>query len=277
MSDNQSLADNIQDYVEEYTKIFQNVYNNVLLFAKDKLDKADNVVDFLMLAMTAVNEHGRLHGFEKKEIVKDVVAKLVETMTIDDEQKDELRRVVTPHLDETIDFMIAAAKGYLFLEKVGDKVEEGFQKCCLPCKRKSRRRGGARQPKTFELPPHRSITGLADIIYDKVRGMITSKSVSISNIVSIVTIVMQFVQQYPALAGGEKKQIVKHVIYRLIDEIPINPLDREGIKAFLNTTLDKTIDYVISVARGDIDLIGKISDVIDKCGTSCGGCCGKKE
>lgn len=270
----QEFAQDIEEYCQKFSEVFEDIYDDVKKYAKDRFNDADNLIDFLMVAMRTVAKHGELHGFDKKELVRDVVNQAIVDMTISDEDKDELRHKVAPYLDHTVEVMIAAAKGYLFLQKVKDELaeqagdlKECCQGCCLRCKKQ--------EPKIYTLssvPTEGGVDDLGVIIYEKLRKMISTKHVTINNVISIVGIAMQLVQQYPTLQGAQKKQIVKNVIYRLIDEIPMSEIDKMAVKAFLNSTLDKTIDYIISIANGEIDLLGEIEKVVDKCSVLCAKC-----
>jgi hypothetical protein len=280
------FAEDIEEYCQKFAEVFEDVYEEVSEFAKDKFDDASNLVDFLMEAMKAVGKHGELHGFDKKELVNDVVHKVIDDMTISFEEKDELRHKVAPHIGNIVEVMVAAAKGQLFLKKVGDKLEDygddvadSCQKCCAGCgsgcKPKPQPQSVAPRSNVAKDVPIESgaVDDLGVIIYEKLRKMISTKHVTLANIISVVGIIMQLVQQYPTLLGEQKKQIVKNVIYRVIAEFPMTETDRLALKGFLDGTLDKTIDYIIAVANGEIDIIGQVIDAVDKISESCARCC----
>lgn len=280
------FAVDIEEYCQKFAEVFEDVYQEVSEFAKDKFDDASNLVDFLVEAMKAVAKHGELHGFDKKELVNDVVCKVIDDMTIPFEDKEELRHKVLPHLSGVIEMMIAAAKGHLFLKKVGDKMEDygddvaySCKKCCTGCcagcKPKPQPKSVIPRSNVAKDVPIESgaVDDLGVIIYDKLRKMITTKHVTVSNIITVVGIIMQLVQQYPTLLGAQKKQIVKNVIYRVVAEFPMAETDRLALKVFLDGALDRSIDYIIAIANGEIDLIGQVVDAVDKISESCARCC----
>lgn len=277
----EQFAQNIEEYCQKFGEVFQDVYDEVKRAVNDKLHDTSCVVDFLIAAMVAVTKYSELHGLDKKELVHDVVYKVVDDMTIDEEEKTQLKNQIAPYLGPTIEILICAAKSRLFLEKFDDvegdaeDVYNGCYKGCLP-KAKSKAKSVKRKGKSVPIESG-AIEDLGVIIYDKLRGMIANKHIDISNIMTIVAFTMQLVQQYPTLEGIQKKLIVKKVIYRLINEIPLSEGDRAAILILLNGTIDKTIDYIIAIANGEIDLIGQLVEVVGKISTSCAGCCGKKQ
>ena len=264
------VLENIEEYCADYSVKLQQLYDDVLVFAKTKLEDGDNIIDFLIEAMKKVCTFTEIHGYEKKELVLDVVRKVIDIMTIKDDEKDRLRKNVAPFLDHIVDLMIASAKGYLFLEKVSDKAEEyaddiAKSGCCGPFKPKKK----LNNKKLKQLPTERGVNGLVDLVYDKIKSMISNRKVTVSNIVTIVTLCMQIVQQYPSLEGAEKKEVVKQVVYRIVEETNLSEEDKLSLKVFLDATLDKTIDFVIKVANGEIDIIGKVEEIVTRCTAMC--------
>lgn len=277
----EEFAQNIEEYCQKFGEVFEDVYQEVTTELKDKLNDSKAIVDFLVAAMKAVSKHGELHGFDKKEMVRDVVDKVIDDMTIDEKEKDELKHNVSPYLDHTVEVLIAASKGHLFLKKVKDEIIESASDVYenttgCGCFKNNNKKINKNTTRNVPIESG-AVDDLGVIIYEKLRKMITTKHVTLNNIISIVGIVMQLIQQYPTLTGPQKKQIVKNVIYRLIKEIPISDADRLAVQGFLDGTLDKTIDYIIAVANGEIDLIGQVVEIVDNISEKCSGCCGKKQ
>jgi hypothetical protein len=257
------------------------LHNKLIARVKDKLNDAKNFSDFVVEAIVLLKEEAHtLHGPDKKEMAIDLVKSVVENMEISDEDKAELKAKVFPTLGNTVDVLIAAAKGYLFLQKVEDAVcAKCTAKCgggkCSGCKKadtnaKSFRSGEA----TLESPQTAEgvvdVTALSNTVYDELRAMITHKQVTPEGIIGIATLAMQLVQQFAGVSGADKKKIVINVVTKLIDEIPMGDGPKAALKMVLNTTLDKTIDLIIGVASGEIDLIGTVKDGVAQCKTMCG-------
>jgi hypothetical protein len=273
-------AQDIQEYFDEYNKLFTELHNKLVSRIKDKLDHADNFIEFVGTAIQLLSEEAvSLHGFQKKELVIDLVKGVVEAMDVTEEEKEKIRKSVFPTLDNTVDLFIAAAKGYMFLRKAEQHIEDACSRCqarcigkCSGCRHKTNKVKTAEE--VLEAPRNEEggvdITGLSNVVYDKLRSLITHKQVTISSIIGIVTLAMQLVQQFAGVSGEDKKKIVISVINRLIEEFPMSDEDRLAIKAVVATTLDKTIDFVIAIANGEIDLLGVIEDTVARCKLMCG-------
>ena len=278
-------AEDIKEYYKEYNQLFTELKNKLVTRVKNKLDDAKNFSTFVISAIVLLKEEAHtLHGPDKKDLAIALVESIVDNMTISDEDKAELKANAFPTLGNTIDLYIAAAKGYLFLQKVQDSVDDGCAKCtakcsggkCKGCKKtetksiRSIRSGEA----TVEAPQTAEgavdITALSNIVYDELRGMITNKQVSLGSIINIVTLTMQLIQQFAGVKGGDKKLIVISVINRVVAEFPMSDSDRAAVQAIVATTLDQTIDFVVAVANGEIDLLGIVEDHVSRCKAMCG-------
>lgn len=278
-------AVSIKEYFQEYNELFTELYNKLVVRVKDKLGDAKNFSDFVIEAIVLLKEEAHtLHGPDKKDLAIDLVESVVDSMTISDEDKAELKAKVFPTLGNTIDLFIAAAKGYMFLQKIDDAVDDACAKCtskcgggkCSGCKKadanaKSLSRTGEA---TLEAPQSAEggvdVTALSNVVYDELRGMITHKQIGVANIISIVTLAMQLVQQFAGVPGADKKAIVINVINRVVAEIPMSDADKAAVQAIVSTTLDKTIDFVVAVANGEIDLLGIVEDHVARCKAMCG-------
>lgn len=281
-------AGDIKEYFKEYNELLTELYNKLINRVKDKLGDAKNFSDFVIEAIIILKEEAHtLHGSDKKEIATDLVKSVVEQMEISDEDKTELKEKVYPTLDNTIDLYISAAKGYMFIQKIDDKIDDSCAKCQSKCGggTKLKRRGShnkknksskiVRSGEAVIEAPHTpegtvDVTALSNVVYDELRGMITHKQVGIANIISIVTLAMQLVQQFAGVSGSDKKKIVINVINRVVDEIPMSPADKAAVQAIVATTLDKTIDFVVAVASGEIDLLGLVEENVARCKLMCG-------
>lgn len=279
-------AQDIKEYIAEYNQLFIELYNKMVVRVKHKLDDVQHICDFIVEALVLLKENAdMLHGPEKKQLAIDLVTSIVDTMTISDEDKAQLKAHVFPTLGYTIDLLIAVAKGYLFLQKVEDKVEEECAKCsakcggfkCAGCKKnksKKHSRGLRDGEPTVEAPQTpdgvTDVTALSNQVYDDLRGMITNKQITAESIIGIVTLAMQLVQQFAGVKGADKKKIVINVVTRLVNEIPLDAGAKAAIQMVLNTTLDKTIDLIIGVANGDIDLVATVQNGVASCKQMCG-------
>lgn len=272
----------IQEFCGTYKELFTKIHNRLLENVKDQLDQIQNYTNFVLITVQLLaRERDNLHGFQKKEMVIDIVKGVVDNMTISDQEKQQIRDCIFPTLDNTVDLFIATAKGYLFLNKAKDYMTDSCIKCkksckeggCFGCKR-GKRHNKQFQPRVLEPPIDGNgdvdITALSNIVYDQIRGVVTHKKITIANILSIVTLSMQLVQQFALVDGPNKKAIVLNVINRLMDELPVEETDKQAIKILIDTTLNKTIDLIIDIANGKVDLLGSIEDTVARCKLMCG-------
>lgn len=273
-------ASDIQEYFQEYNELFTELHGKLVVRLKGKLNDVNNFVDFVGAAMQLLTEEAvSLHGYQKKELVIDLVKKVVESMTVSDEEKETLKKFVLPTLDNTIDLFIAAAKGYFFLKNAEQDIDDACTKCqarcvgkCSGCRhtQKKERKAIKEEVIVRNEDGQVDVAALSNIVYDKLKTMITHKQVSIAGIIGIVTLAMQLVQQFAGVSGKDKKIIVISVITRLFDEIQMSDDDRFALKAIVATTLDHTIDFVIAIASGEIDLMGVVEDTVARCKIMCG-------
>lgn len=263
------------DAFEAHTKkldaIFAEAYDRVLSELKGDIAVPGNYPVFIVRAMQAVAD-ADIHGDEKKQIVIDIVNKLVENMPISDAERARVKATNYMLTNNLIDLMIGAAKGYLYLKT---KVEEAVESsACSGCF--SRTTAVPTAEATRSTPTvvnaHFDANVLVDEVYNIVKRMTRNKQISLINIVTFGTMVMQVVEEYPQLAGYQKKQLVLRVLHNLIDEdTAMDATERATLKLAIDTTVSLSIDFLVKVANGEIVLINKIVEAIER---KCGSCCG---
>ena len=71
-------ASDIQEYFQEYNELFTELHGKLVVRLKGKLNDVNNFVDFVGAAMQLLTEEAvSLHGYQKKELVIDLVKKVV--------------------------------------------------------------------------------------------------------------------------------------------------------------------------------------------------------
>ena len=269
-----------EQHLEKYHTIFQEAYDRVMAEVKNEIKNTENFVLFVVRAMYAVKD-ADLHGLHKKEIVVDIVQKIVDCMPIPLEEKTTLKARTLPTIEAIIDTLVYAAKGYMYLKHLGTEVEEaaeaGCAKCqtlcigrCRGCRRAAAPRSALRADPIDD--DQLDLTGMVDEVYNVVKSMVRQRKITVANLVSIGSTIMQVVEEYPNLVGYQKKHIVLSVAHRLVDEIDDNDVDKttkEIIKIAIDTTLDKTIDFIIKASRGEIEIINKIVESVEAACAKC--------
>lgn len=235
----------------EENQVFDRVYAEFKELVKNLETTADNFMDFVVKAMEKVEEFAErtkdeivIHGIQKKEIVEDMLRKIFDDLQVVPEHLEKIKVDLEVWLSKTIDVIVSASKGQLGFQK---KVKE---KCgCAPKANKN-----VRSDLIIGAPGSDSadVEKISMQVYDIVRDSITNKSFNAQNFIVLVTIVMQVVERAQTLSGAEKKYVAVSVIKRLVMEIPFPEGDKEAIAVIVETTLSKTIDYIIAAARGEL-------------------------
>jgi len=249
----------------ETTKdIFVQVYEKVLAKCKDLIQDVENFGLIIAASIQEVKDSCKeLHGFEKKDLVEDIVIKIIETMPIEDEVKEKLEAMAAAVMGQYIDILFAAAKGYLMISAIKEEIAELQTKCYAGCGRKKTKKikKGVPKPKAIKATPEDAV----NMIYDRIRETIVNKKVTLSNVMIIVSSAMKIMEEFTNLTGQEKKNIVIAAVKRAIGEIPMSDNDRIAAELMIDYVLNRMIDVIVGVATGEIDILGKIEVIADKC------------
>ncbi len=249
--------------MESTKAVFDKVLISTLIEIRDYIKDPQNVAIFVAKAMKVVNEQcPELHGFEKKDIVLDIVYKLIDTMPIQDEDRQKLLQYVVPILPQLVDIIVAAAKGHIMIKYDDDDV--AYSGCCFGTKTKKE------TDKTINI--RATEEDAITIIYDRIRDSIVNKHISVVNVLILVTSAMKIMEEFSAFSGEQKKRIVIIVIQKLFAEIQMTSDDRIAMTILVEMTVSKMIDIIVSAAKGE--LFTQIKEIINQCFPN--GCCPNK-
>jgi len=94
------------------------------------------------------------------------------------------------------------------------------------------------------------------IIYNQIKGLPTLENLEASDIITLVIKLIPIVQKTinGKNQGAYKKQIVIGVLNIVIKESNINSEAKDALYLLVSTTIPFTIDTIISVANGEIDI-----------------------
>jgi len=227
------------------------------VFNETDLTKAENYIPALAKTMSSVHA-AEIHGFQKKEIVEDVMAKLVNTMQIHEDDKQVLQEIGTPGIGTIIDKIIAASKGYLFLN---DPADDEAQSGCICGKRRkpAQKKKKAGQTTTEEI---------VDNLFDQVKGMTKDKPLDFCTIVHIAVVIMQSLDQFFALSGEDKKCIVVTTLHKIVNEAPPEKIS-DTMRAILNRAIDMiiptTINIIVAAVRGELSFSVVVDEIKRQC------------
>lgn len=232
------------DLIIEQNK-FEELKGNLTEFFQSIEHSADRFADLLVKAMEEVEMWAKemkdkivIHGIQKKEIVVALLQTFADKF---EEQKDLFVLQVNYVMDKLIDIFVAAARGQLNL---------AFELSKSCCARPIYRNKNKKRVLYKDISEIETIT---ENIFQQVKAAISGRIFNASTFISLVTLVMQFVEKSVAVSGPEKKQVAMNVIVKLIGEIPLEEDQKQIIVTIVNTTLPRIIDFIISAANGEFD------------------------
>ena len=209
-----------------------------------------NVLAKTMELVQASSVKSKIHGIEKKLTAMALLNKFADEITDHDVQTMFLFQLHSLASD-LIDVLVASAKGHLHINVVKQN-----QKCC-----------------SFKLRKPIVEKGVQDVnietainqIYNNVMSMIASKQFNASNFITLVTTVIQLLQQIPQLTEAEKKQVAIQVMKQLITQIPIPGITSAEAQTIINTVLSTIIDAIIEAANGNFHIVATVKSWFSHC------------
>lgn len=250
------------DHLQKLEQIKKNCFLDATY--KLKLDTADNYIPLLASAMSAVKESD-IHGFQKKEIVTDVMAKIVDQMTVSDETKTMLREHVAPALGDIMDRIVAATKGYLFLKKSKDNDDDDDDHAapagCF-CLAKPKVVAAKREVKELEPTTTEEIV---DALFEKVKAQTEGKPLDFCTVVHVGVTIMQALDQFFALSGEDKKCILVTTLHKIVNEAELSDSTRAILNKAIDLVIPPTVNIIVAAARGQFTLQLAVDEVKASC------------
>jgi hypothetical protein len=109
----------------------------------------------------------------------------------------------------------------------------------------------------------------ADQIYAAVKASIGTRRVTVASVTIMITTAMVEVEKITTLTGPEKKELVLHVVGRLVDEIPLDQEDRAVIRSAVMLFGPAIIDTIVAASKGQFNInVGQLGPAPGN------GCCG---
>jgi hypothetical protein len=261
---------NIKTFLHNYNDKFIELYNVLKSSLSQSLNDAHNISSFVLHAMVIVWENvGDLANLQKKDLVMDMIMRLVSEMDVGDNDKEVLKNCVVLSLSNLIDVLLVAKKGKMYIKK---KVVEVEKKGCLSAvgfggnRNKNIRDVDNGVSPNVVLPDN---IDPANILFDQLVMMIQSKTVNVTNIMTVISTAMQLVEQYPALPGDKKKTIVIEIVNKLIAQIPTDDNTRATIQSVADMAMSGMIDLVVGVANGSINIGAIVTETAGWLKTHC--------
>jgi len=95
---------------------------------------------------------------------------------------------------------------------------------------------------------------LVDTLYDRFRGAVGISEVDADTIVSITTLAMVVVDRQKNMSGEDKKQLVLHLLKRLVNDTDMIDKDKDATILVINAIVPSVIDTIINATKGGFDI-----------------------
>ena len=89
-------------------------------------------------------------------------------------------------------------------------------------------------------------------LYDELSGIIGDRKITVTNIVSVVTLLMKTVDKYTDVKGIQKKELVLAVVTKVVNETMSDDDERNNILYVVEGVLPTVIDTIIQVDKGQL-------------------------
>lgn len=262
--------------LQKYQIIFAESKDKVMYDLKDDIQDSTSFVLVVVKCTQAIKSHPELHGYETDELIHDLVHNVMSSMNLSVHQMEELKKKCYPTIQGIVNAISAASKHYLsFISKKEREAAEQKKK-----KRRARKISSRSvAPDTIGAvaaseAPVIDMTALIAEVYNTATSGIRQRRLSAGTIISISAQLMQIVEQYPALSGTQKKEVVIAVIHKIIAASDLTDQEKMDLTFIVDTLLDVTINFIIRAYNGEIPFINNIAAKVNKCW---GKCCGEAE
>lgn len=117
-----------------FEECFDDLFDQAQKIVEKRGLNMKNIVFIVTHLMQVVEKMEGLSGPDKKELVIDVIDKIIEISDLDDELKSSLQTFIDSTLPSTIEVIVSASKNQLNLNKVvkrGSKILDAMKCKCL--------------------------------------------------------------------------------------------------------------------------------------------------
>lgn len=190
------------------------------------------------LAMQTLADVVTMDGLQKKDLIVKVFKYLIEELTFESpEQQDLARHFVDNDLETLIDTAYQASKGKFVFSDTSTE--------------------------TYDITKF-------NLVYDNIKGMVVDKQLNIQVILILLPTIMIQVGRFVNLTGLQKKDMVIQIITKLLEEFKPENEIYELILTFIKVQLPYVIEIIYQSSVGSY-----IFKKIQSGWTSCWTCCKK--
>jgi len=215
----------------------------IFIIFKNREINSSNWMNLVTQVIQCVEGVTGLNGGEKKELAIEIIIKSSKQLNLPTDNIVVQKLLSRDSLDNTIDLLISVSKGQINL----NKLKKTAIKCIFGCMNKS----------TNE--PIISIDNLnsnLDFYHDLVEDF-KEREINMSNWMSIVTRVMQDVENAINLSGPEKKDLAIQITIKIFKKLNIQ--DETLSPLFTHSSLSSVIDTLISTSKNKVKLNTKVN------------------
>lgn len=115
--------------------VFSAVYDKVKSMIVNKTFSLSNWITLVTLAMEVVEKVPQLHGIEKRNLVVDLVAKLVTEIPMSEDDRAAVSAIIRTTLPSIIDAIVQGTLGQIAVN-IAEEVAEQTNKCLAKCQKK---------------------------------------------------------------------------------------------------------------------------------------------
>ena len=103
-------------------------------------------------------------------------------------------------------------------------------------------------------------------VYEQIKEYVDGDRITSATLISLVTHLIPITQKViiDKHKGPYKKKVVITVLKMIIDDSKLNDSNKETLHLVVQSTIPFTIDTMVGIAKGDIDL-AKYKESVEKC------------
>ena len=225
---------NINNIDELSNKIYNEVKTKTLEFVKFIDLNIKNINKVVVNCMEIIEKYKNIGGIEKFNIVVKIMIDVVDTMNIEDIDKEDIK-LLLPNTIETI-------------SKVS---KSGFN---------------IKNKNIVKLNTKK----VTELVYIKIKALLVGNNNYntdhiIKNTTQIIFAIINIIEEMPHIPKRVRKDIVIHVVKKLINDLKNITVDQKRIMKAVINSLPDTIDLVVAAANGKLELNQQTIQQVTNC------------
>lgn len=125
----------VEPTIDTHSALFNEIYDKIKAAVIGRTINASNLASIAVTAMQIVEAYPKLLGYQKKELVINIICKIIVDLPVTDDTEMLLLSTAKAVLPMLIDTVVAAANGQLTLQTIEEKAKGCFS--CFSTKNSS--------------------------------------------------------------------------------------------------------------------------------------------